>query len=108
MKATKHLIALTALLALSSQSAFAQGSARHFSQAVDHSVKAVGHSVVAGTKLSAGVIAVPLTVSATAGQASNQAAAELWDYAEMPIGTPLPITDETVTAGPSPDQAINR
>ena len=103
----KTLIVTTTLLAaIAIQPAHAQGSVQHASQAVEHSTKAIGHSVAGGAKLASGVAAVPLIAVGASGQASQQAGEALWDIANEPIGTPLPVSDETVTAGPTPSQAI--
>ena len=104
---TKTLITTSVLLAaIAAQPAHAQGSTQHASQAVVHSTQAIGHSVAGGAKLASGVVAVPLIAVGASGQVSQQAGQELWDIANEPIGTPLPVTEETVTAGPSPSQAI--
>ncbi len=105
---TKTLITTTVLLAaVTSLPAQAQGSTQHVSQAVVHSTQAVGHSIAGGAKLASGVIAIPLIAIGASGQVSQQAGESLWDIANEPIGTPLPITEETITAGPPPSQAIN-
>lgn len=103
----KTLIIATALLnTIVIQPAHAQGSAQHVSQAVVHSTQAVGHSVAGGATLVSGVVAVPLIAVGASGQASQQTGEALWDIANQPIGTALPVSDETITAGPSPSLAI--
>lgn len=88
------------------QPTYAQGSVQHFSQAVKNSGQAVGHSVAGGVKLSAGVVAAPLAIGAGIGKMSGAASRELLDIANQPIGTPLPVTEENITAGPVPGKAI--
>ncbi len=100
-------VILTGLVATQTAQAQAGGSVQHASQASGHSARAVGHSVAGTTKLVSGVVAVPLIAIGASGQASQQAGESLWDIANEPIGTPLPVTEETVTAGPSPARAIN-
>ena len=105
---TKTFIATTLLIgAVAAQPAQAQGSVQHSGQALVHSTKALGHSVAGGAKLASGVVAVPLIAIGASGQVSQQAGEDLWAIAHEPIGTPLPVSDETVTAGPPPSQAIN-
>ena len=57
----------------------------HFGQSVKHSVQGAGHGSMAGTKLTSGVIAIPLKiaggVSTTAGYVSNTASDDLWNTA---------------------------
>lgn len=84
----------------------AGGSADHASKAANHTSKAAGHSAAMSGKAVAGSVALPLAVIGTAGQASSQAAAELWNLANQPVGTPLPIAQETFTAGHSPKEAV--
>ena len=107
-KTRTPLIASLALLgALATQPAFAQGSVAHSARALDHSGQAIGHLAVGTVKATASVVAVPLAASGAVGQASGRAAAGLSELANAPIGEPLPIADETLTAGPSPAQALH-
>ncbi|MFZ0487356.1 MAG: hypothetical protein WAL83_10175 [Arenicellales bacterium] len=88
------------------QPALAQGSIQHFSAAIHHSARAVSHAVVGSAELAATVVALPLKVSGAVGQVSGQAGDALLEIADQPIGQPLPLTDETVTAGPDPARAM--
>lgn len=106
-KAVISIFILTGLVAAQPAHAQAGGSAQHASQAIGHSTEAVGHSVAGTAKMASGVVAVPLIATGASGQASQQAGESLWHIANEPIGTPLPVSDETVTAGPSPARAIN-
>jgi len=80
----------------------AGGSAQHFSDSLDHSVQAIGHSTVAGLKLVSGAVAIPLMMSGEIGKASGEIGESLWDEAN----TPLPITEEVITVGPTPAEAM--
>lgn len=73
---------------------------------VQHSVQALGHSMIGSAKLVSAVIALPLMVIGHVGQLSGEVGNAAWDMANTPIGDPLPITDDIITAGPSPDQAL--
>lgn len=82
-------------------------SVQHSGQASAHSVQAVFSGLIASGQVASAVSAVPLALSATAGVVSGEAANALLDIANAPIGTPLPITDETVSSvGPPPDEAL--
>jgi len=103
----KNTTALYLLLALAtSQTAYAQGSTQNFSEAAGHSVKATGHSVAGSAKLAVSAVAAPLIIVGSIGAVSQSAGEDLWNIANQPIGDPLPISDETVSAGPAPDMAI--
>ena len=106
MKITPYLMA-AGLVVFSSQS-FAQGSMQNFSTALDNSGKAVGNSVVGTVKLSAAVIGAPLFVSGKIGEAMGDAGEGLIDFANSTESESLPITDENITTGPNPKQALNQ
>jgi hypothetical protein len=89
------------------QQAMAQGVAQHMSQSVAHSAQAVGHGVVGSAKLTSAAVAVPLVAVGAVGAVSSKAGNSLMEEANKPIGAPLEITDEALTVGPSPDQAIH-
>ena len=84
----------------------AGGSLEHSARALQHSVNAVAYSVTAGAQLVSGAAAIPLGFAGAVGGISQDLSEELWDAANAPIGTPLPITDEVVTVGPPPSEAI--
>ncbi|WP_455222526.1 hypothetical protein [Kaarinaea lacus] len=84
----------------------AQGSVQHSGKALEHGANSVGHSVVGGSKLVAGTVAIPLAAAGSVGRASGKVGKDMWDHATAPIGEPLPITEDTVTAGPSPAKAM--
>ena len=95
-------ISSTAMLFSLSMPVIAGGSAQHFSDSLDHSVQALGHSTVAGLKLVSGAVAIPLMMSGEIGKASGEIGESLWDEAN----SPLPITEEIITVGPAPAEAM--
>jgi hypothetical protein len=111
MKRTLICLVLIVSALMVAGHAFGQGS---FSgQAVQESVKASGHaskavvnSIAASGQATSAVSAVPLAASGAAGAVSGQVAGDLLNAASQPAGKPLEITDETVTAGPPPDQML--
>ena len=78
-------------------------------QASGHASAAAGNAIAASGRAVLGLSAVPLAIGGsvlgTAGAVSGAAAGELARAANAPIGTPLEITDETITVMP-PDQAL--
>lgn len=67
------------------------------------------HAIAASGQVTSAAIAVPLAIGGSAltsaGAASTASANTLLDAANAPIGTPLPVTDESITSVP-PDQAL--
>lgn len=104
----KKIIATAFLGALFiSQPAMAQGFSEHAGQSVGHSAQAIGHGLVGTAKLASAVVAVPLMAAGAVGEVSGKAGDSLMDASSTPIGAPLEVSDESVVAGPSPDQAIH-
>ena len=70
-----------------------------------------GHSLVATGQLASGVVATPLLASGAiavgVGSAAVQAGGSLMNAATHPIGTPLPVTEETVSIIP-PNKALQQ
>lgn len=95
-------------LMFGSMNVMAEGSLQHLSNASSHSVQAIGQASIAGVKVVAGVVAVPLMIVGGVGEASGQAGESLWDSATKPIGEPLEITDEIITSTVSPEQAMKK
>jgi hypothetical protein len=104
-----------ALLLSLATSALAQG-ASHGGQAVTEAGQASGHasasaahSIVASGQVTSAALAVPLmsgaVVAGSVGNASGTAADSMLQAANAPIGTPLPVSTETVTVLP-PDVAL--
>ena len=104
MKLTTSIrtIGSTAILLGLSVPVYAGGSAQHFSDSLDHSVQALGHVTVAGLKLVSGAVAIPLMMSGEIGKASGEIGESLWEEANAP----LPITEEVITVGPTPADAM--
>ncbi len=73
-----------------------------------HASKSVGHSIVTSGKVVSAASAVPLAIVGSAGSVSTQMANGSMNAAtsDIPIGSPLEITDETITVGPPPDQIL--
>lgn len=94
----------TIFVAFFSGPAFGGGASEHVSAAVTHSGNAVAHTSVAAVKLVSGAVAAPLMVSGEVGKASGRMGEALWEEAN----TPLPVTDEVITAGPPPARAMGR
>lgn len=99
----RNVMGMTALLALlAAAPVHAEGFSRNMAESTKHSAQAVGHSSAAGAQLVSGVAAVPLMVIGGVGQASMAAGQALWQAADGP----LPVTEESFTAGPKPDRAM--
>jgi hypothetical protein len=88
--------------------ATAQSSLQHSSRALTHSLNAVGHSFIGGAKLVSAVAAVPLKASAAVGELSGEMGDAFWEAANAPVVDPLPITEDVVTIGPPPAEALTR
>jgi hypothetical protein len=99
---------ITGLLAISlvSTNVLAAGPFEHSGQASKKSVQAIGHSSAAGAKLASGAVAIPLTIASEVGVASGETANALRKNDNQSVGEPLEITDEIITAGPSPEEVI--
>lgn len=69
------------------------------------------HSLVAVGQLASGVVATPLlasgAISVGVGSAAVQAGGSLMSAATSPIGTPLPVTEETISII-SPNRALQQ
>ncbi len=106
MKMLRVLFPGLALLVAGLPPATAQSSLQHSSQALTHSLNAVGHSFIGGAQLVSGVVAVPLKVSAAVGELSGEMGDAFWEAANAPVVDPLPITNDVVTIGPPPAEAL--
>lgn len=80
-------------------------------QASSHAAASAGHSLAATGQLTSGVVATPLLASGAiavgVGSAAVQAGGSLMNAATHPIGTPLPVTEETVSIIP-PNKALQQ
>ncbi|MBI3562756.1 MAG: mechanosensitive ion channel protein MscS [Gammaproteobacteria bacterium] len=84
----------------------AQGSSQNFSNGVTHSAQGLGESVVGVVQVSSAVVAIPLKFVGAIGHASGKGGDALLNFANDDSGKPLPVAEETVTAGPTPYQAM--
>ena len=108
MKTIRVLAASAVLLSILPLSAMAQSSLQHSSQAVTHSIRAIGEGMVAGAKLVSGVAAVPLKAAGAVGELSGDMGDSLWEAANTPVDMSLPITEDVITVGPPPGEALRR
>lgn len=106
MTSTTLRLALSIALLTATPLAQAGGPSYEFSQALGYSGQAIGHSATAAVRLSSGVVALPFKAVGALGQGIGRAGDDLWNTASW--DRPLPLTDEHLTVGPSPDQAINQ
>lgn len=107
MKLNSLIAAALLISAIGIQPALAQvsGGAEHLSRSVTHSAQAIGHASVGTVKLTGAVVAVPLKMVGAAGRVSGQAGDAIWDFANEPA-KPLTLGDDTLTAAPTPAQAM--
>ncbi|MEH0021631.1 MAG: hypothetical protein V6Z89_18390 [Desulfobacter sp.] len=111
----KHVILFTGILmgiagfctTAFSQDTHSGRAVNHGSQAASHASGSAAHAISASGQAVSGAASVPFMVSGAAGASSAQIGEDLHNAASEPIGTPLEITDETITIGPPPDQALN-
>ncbi len=75
-------------------------------KAGSHASASAGHAIAGSAQVTSAVSAAPLFVIGAVGAVSTEIAIELMEVATAPIGAPLEITDECVTAGPAPDNAL--
>lgn len=111
MKTLRSLIGALLLTSILSVNSFAGDthSGRAMSEAgraSGHSGASAVHSVAGAAQVTSGAIAVPLYVSGAVGTVSTIIADELMEVATAPAGAPLIITEETVTAGPPPNDVL--
>lgn len=71
-----------------------------------HSSAAIAHGIAGSGQVVSAVAAVPFYAIGTVGQASKQVGITLMEAATAPIGAPLIISEETVTVGPPPNDAL--
>jgi len=102
------LLASSAFAAGPTHSGQASGNA---AQSGSHASASAGHSIAASGQVTSAASAIPLAiggvVSGAAGAVSGQAAHNSAQAATAPIGTPLDITDETITIMP-PNEALKK
>lgn len=98
MKTHTLILPALAVLLLTVQPATAQGSLKHSARATTHGSQAAAHSAAGAAKLATGVAAIPLIAAGEVGQAAGASGKAMWEGSHQP----LPISDETITAGPPP------
>lgn len=76
------------------------------SKAASHGSASAAHAIVGSGQVTSAASAVPLSVAGSAGAVSTEIAKDLMEAATAPIGSPLEITDESVTAGPPPNEVL--
>ena len=111
MKIFKTLITALSIVMILSFNSFAGETHRgraviEAGRASSHASASAGHAIAGSAQVTSAVSAAPLFVIGAVGVVSTEIANELMDIATAPVGAPLVITDENVTAGPSPDDAL--
>ena len=97
---------MAAVLSLAAAQAQAGRAIQHSGQAAQHSANAVGHTIVGATQVVSGVLAVPFKAAGSLTGVSRDIGDALWESANAPLEDPLPIADESITAGPPPADAL--
>lgn len=96
---------------LAGEDTHAGQAASNAAQASGHASASAAHSIAASGQVTSAASAMPLSIGGTAlisgGAASVGAANESMKAATSPIGKPLKITDEAITATP-PNEALKR
>lgn len=112
MHKNKLVIAASIFTMFISTNSFAGGT--HSGKAIEeagkassHATGSAAHGVIASGQTTSAAAAVPLAIAGAAGAVSAKISKELMDAAKAPVGTPLEITDESVTAGPPPNEALS-
>lgn len=107
-----NLFLISVILGLSFTSYVFAAESTHSGKAVENASKAgshasasAAHSIAASGQVTSAASAVPLAIGGSVGAVSGQLANESMRAATAPIGTPLQITDETLTIVP-PNEAL--
>ncbi len=75
-------------------------------KASTHASAGAGHAIVGSGQAISAIASVPFALVGSVGAVSSEIAKDLLNAATAPVGTPLEITDETVSAGPPPNEAL--
>jgi hypothetical protein len=79
--------------------------------ASSNAAASAGHSLAASGQLASGIVATPLLASGAiavgVGNVAVQAGGSLMSAATSPIGTPLPVSEETISIIP-PNKALQQ
>ena len=109
MNKLNKLVAIGILV--SSSSIFAADT--HSGQAAKHAANSgsnasgsAAHAIMSSGQVASAAAAIPLAIIGSVGEVSKQISEDLMDAAMAPIGTPLEITEESIVAGPPPNEAI--
>lgn len=78
----------------------AAASGQHAVAASGHAASAVGHGAAASGQIVGGAVALPLKAVGAVGQVADKAGDALLD--STGVSKPLPVSDDTVSAGPAP------
>lgn len=105
------VLGLCAASAMANPAEQLQKAVKTGGQASSNAAASAGHSLAATGQLASGVVATPLLASGAiavgVGSAAVQAGGSLMNAATHPIGTPLPVTEETVSIIP-PNKALQQ
>jgi hypothetical protein len=105
------VFSLCATTAMANPAEQLQKAVKTGGQASSNAAASAGHSLVATGQLASGVFATPLLASGAitvgVGSAAVQAGGSLMNAATHPIGTPLPVTEETISIIP-PNRALQQ
>ena len=108
MKRVAFLISL--IFCLSSTAALAGQSTQAAAcsgESVSKASQASVHSIAASGQVVSAAVAVPMIIVGQSAKVSAQIGEALWEAAKARNGEPFEIAEETVTAGPPPDEAVN-
>lgn len=94
------------LTVLAADSTHAEEAVKKSAQASGNASASAAHSIAATGQITSAASAIPLKVVGSVGAVSAKAGESLSNIANAPIGTPLVITDEVITAGPPPSEAM--
>ena len=90
------------------QTAQSGAASAEASAASGHASKSAAHAIAASGRVTSAASAVPFAILGVSGAVSAKMAQDLNNAASRPVGAPLEITEETVTAGPPPDKALQK
>ena len=68
-------------------------------KAASHASSSAAHAIVGSGQVTSAASAVPLAIAGSAGAVCTEIAKDLMEAATAPIGTPLEITDESISRG---------
>ncbi|MBF0303728.1 MAG: hypothetical protein HQK73_11870 [Desulfamplus sp.] len=114
MRRLRHLMVIfIAIMGVFLMTEYTFAADTHSGQALDESGKAgshasnsAAHAIISTGKVTSAASAIPLSIGGSVGAVSSEIANELMDAATAPAGTPLEISDESVTVGTPPDEAL--